>query len=163
MAIKYLSINNDSIDFSNILQNNSNLDSIFFKSPSTQNECYINIRDSSFNMSNSTLRKGEFTNPYNVYTGMSFCQKDTQNYYSNEDSIGKMEMAYEYDNKCYLTQIMTYIPVVGRNDFASVSIRAYQDGTYKCMSATPNINSNESEIATTYWVRALLRQLGLPA
>lgn len=163
MAIKYLSINNDSIDFSNVLQNNSNLDSIFFKSPSTQNECYINIRDSTFNMNNNTLRKGEFTQTTNVYCGMSFCQKDAQNYYSNQDSLAKMEMAYEYDNKCNFAQIMAYKPIAGSDEFGSIIVRAYQDGTYKCMCPTPNINSNESEIATTYWVRLLLRQLGLPA
>lgn len=161
--IKQISINNNLVDFSNVLQNNSNIDTIFFKSPSTQNECFVNIRDSSFNMNNATLRKGEFTNTNNVYCGMSFCQKDTQNYYSNEDSLAKLEMAYEYDNKSHLAQIMAYKPITGNYEFASVSVRAYQDGTYKCMCSTPNINSNESEIATTYWVRMLLRQLGLPA
>ena len=163
MSIKCLSINNNLLDFSNVLQNNSNIDTIFFKSPSTQTECYINIKDSSFNMSNDTIRKGEFTTPYNVYTGISFCQKDTQNYYSNEDSIGKIEMAYECDNKCYLTQIMVYYPIVGNNQFGSISVRSYQDGTYKCICRTPDIGSNESEIATTQWVRALLRQLGMQA
>lgn len=147
MAIKYLSINNEILDIDNIPKLDSNNVFTRYNTFQSNSEALLSLRRD-LNLYTDTNERNnliEFSDKEKHIFGRCGFYKDS--------TITSMEIRI---SDCY-NQDSASIAILGlRQDL--------QTGrTYTRSSAQLSSNSNGSELATTQWVRTLLKSLGLNA
>ena len=138
MTIKYLSINNNSIDLSNI----------------------VSIQDGRiFANSNFIIQTDKIkgnNNTESLYYSLAIVDK---NGIENRNSFGKFETNINLD---YVkSQMSVYQNIKDSTVCQVIGIQSNNDGSFHTSCYTPLPSSNTSEIATTKWVRDLLSSKGL--
>ena len=77
----------------------------------------------------------------------------------NDHAFSKFEVAV--DNTEVRAQITAYHNTVGTQEYAALGVVTTQDNSKYAFTSTPNNSSNTIHIATTEWVRNLLRRNGI--
>lgn len=138
MAIKYLSINNNAIDLSNVV---SIKDGKIYT-----NETFI-IQTDKIKGNNNTESH---------YYSLAIVDK---NGIENQNSFGKFETNI---NLNYIkSQMSVYQNIKDSTVTQVIGIQSNNDGSFHTSCYTPLPSSNTSEIATTKWVNDLLARKGL--
>ena len=146
MAIKYLSINNDSIDFSNIPKLDS--DNIFagvIISNNSQSvvqrlQNYDVFSNPSDNMQYWVIQSTDESGQYGVTKLKNYKDADGRQYFQIADCM------YSDKDNYYMSGIL---------------IGHFNSHQYVCITTDIPSNSNDNQLATTQWVRSLLRRNGI--
>ena len=164
MAIKYLSINNDSINFNNIPKLDSN--NVFDGYNTFNKELHV------LNNSND----GKYANNAYMYLGNTVSYTETP----TATTHGYLCMAHDNGHDSDIFAFIDLARTASNNSSASLCARNVNEQNdpvndsiqvlwnpniqrFTCTISTPPDSINNEEIATTRWVRALLRRLGLQA
>ena len=138
MAIKSLSINNETLNLSEYVKN-------YQENPYCKS--YLTI-----------LNDGERgTWPNSILWSGVVCGDSING--DNDHAFGKFEVCV--DNTSVKTQMTAYYNEVGIEDYNVLGIGTTIDHKYFSYTNNPDNNSNSDHIATTQWVRNLLKRNGI--
>lgn len=162
MAIKYLSINNEILNISELIRvniiNNLGTDGhvIYQNGSNYQTISGIN------NIYVIPELKGTAPN-INYYRSMALTDKTKLgNFDIDTNSLAKVELQYRTDDGQTCAQLMAYRPVPDVSSFGYIRIGWKENqNTVYTYCPTPANTSNTTEIATTQWVQNLLKSKGL--
>ena len=146
MAIKYLSINNDSIDFNNIPKLNTH------------------------NIFTDNITIDKLFHEYLIFNNASNNLSQQQNAFIilTENSNLNAEVVKSFLHLYYDTNNQSGIRIVSRKQLADSTMEkdiniGYSNSQQRFVTRCPDpiSSANNTEIATTYWVRQLLASKGL--
>ena len=138
MAIKSLSINNETLNLSEYVKN-------YQENPYCKS--YLTILNDG--------ERGTWPNSI-LWSGVA-CGDSING--ANDHAFSKFEVAV--DNTEVRTQMTAYYNTIGTNEYASIGVVTTKDNSKYAFTCTPNNSSNTNNIATTEWVRNLLKRNGI--
>ena len=161
MAIKYLSINNETLNISDLIRLNT-INNLGTNGRVTyQNGTSYQALTGSHNIYVIPELKG--TKPTSTYyRSMSLADKTKlDNFISDSNSLAKVELQYRDDGQTR-AQLMAYKPVPDDSTFAYLALGWQENSnTPYTYCPSPANTSYNNEIATTQWVQNLLKSKGL--
>ena len=147
MGIKYLSINNSSIDFNNIPRLNT--ENIFTNvNRSTNNQCIIQ------DLQNYDV----FSNPSDNLQYWMIQSTD-----KNFNGVTKLKNYKDIDGRQYFQIADCMYSDKDNYNMSGLLIGHFNNQQYVYVTTSIPNNSNDRQVATTQWVRNLLRQSGIQA
>lgn len=161
MTIKQLSINNEILNISELIRVNTinnlgaNVRVIYQSGPS------YHMLTGFYNIYIIPELKGTAPNSM-YYRSMTLADKTKlDNFTVDSNSLAKVELQYRTDGQTR-AQLMAYKPIPDDSTFAYLAIGYMENSnTAYTYCPTPANTSNNSEIATTQWVRQYLSSKGI--